>query len=126
MSGFINWLKTELPMTSSLVQAALALALAIGLNLTAGQTGGIEAAVAAVLALIVAVGTRPFQIAAITGASQALILLLVAFQVPSVSAGLVGTVNAVIVALGALLIRQHVSPVTPPVVQVTAPVPLAK
>jgi hypothetical protein len=119
MTSLINWIKTELPMVSGLVQAALALALAAGVNLTAGQSGAIQAAVAAVLAAFVALGTRPVQIAAITGAAQAIILLLVAYKVPGVTAGLVSSINAVIVALAALLVRVHVSPVA------SQPVPVA-
>jgi MFS-type transporter involved in bile tolerance (Atg22 family) len=110
MSGFTTWLKSEMPMISGLVQAALALAATFDKSLTAGQTGAIEAAVAAVGALIVAFGTRPFQVSVLTGATQAVILLLVAFHIHGVQPGLVGTVNAAIVFLASLLVRQHVSP----------------
>jgi hypothetical protein len=113
MSGFTTWLKSEMPMISGLVQAGLALAATFDHSLTAGQTGAVEAAVAAVGTLIVAFGTKPFQVSVLTGATQAVILLLVAFHVHGVQPGLVGTVDAVIVLLSSLLIRQHVSPASP-------------
>jgi hypothetical protein len=70
MSGFTTWLRSEMPMISGLVQAARALAATFDKSLTAGQTGTIEAAVAAVGAVIVAFGTKPFQVSVLTGATQ--------------------------------------------------------
>lgn len=114
MGKFTAWLRTELPMISGFTQAALALIISLGFTITPGRAGAIEAAVAAAAGLLVAIGTRPFAIPALTGFSQALILLLVGFGVHGVQPGLVATVNGVIVALGALvaplLVRQHVSP----------------
>lgn len=56
----IIWLRAEMPLFSSLLQAVLSLILALGVtSLSAGTAGAIEAAVAAVGALIVAIWTTP-------------------------------------------------------------------
>lgn len=112
-SRFITWLRSEMPMISSVVQSLLALLVGLGLTLSASVTGEIEAAVAAAGAVIVALGTRPFQVALLTGASHAVIVLLVAFGVHGVSSGTVSAVNSIIVVLAALMVRQHVTPSSP-------------
>lgn len=107
----IIWLRAEMPLFSSLLQAVLSLILALGVtSLSAGTAGAIEAAVAAVGALIVAIWTTPFQVSALTGAFQAVAVLLVAFGVHGIQPSIVSAVNAVIVALAGLLVRQHVTP----------------
>ena len=107
----IIWLRAEMPLFSSLLQAVLSLILALGVtSLSAGTAGAIEAAVAAVGALIVAIWTTPFPVSALTGAFQAVAVLLVAFGVHGIQPSIVSAVNAVIVALAGLLVRQHVTP----------------
>jgi len=110
MTKLVAWVKTELPMITGLVQAALALGVSIG-GLNTTQAGWIEGAAAALLAAIVAIGTRPLQIAAITGAIQAIGVVLVAYRVPHVTTGEISAVNAFVAATLALMVRSHVSPV---------------
>jgi hypothetical protein len=110
VSRFVIWLRSEMPMISSVLQSALAMLVGLGLAVSARTTGEIEASVAAAGAVIVALGTRPFQVALLTGASHAVVLLLLAFGVHGVSSSTISAVNSVIVVLSALLVRQHVTP----------------
>jgi hypothetical protein len=92
---------TKYPFLSAgFVQAAIALAVALGFNLTAGQTGAIEAAAAAVLALAVAPHVDPFPVPLFIGALTAVGALLVAFGVHGVTSA---EVSAVVAAISALL-----------------------
>ena len=104
-------IKTEPALLTGLLQTVLSLIVGLGAHLTAGQTGALLAATTAVLALVAAASTRPFHVAALTGALGAVITLLVAFGVRHVSVADIATVNAVVVALAALLLRLHVTPV---------------
>jgi hypothetical protein len=87
-------------LSAAFVQAALALVVALGFHLTAGQTGTIEAAAAAVLALLMAPTVKPFPVPLFTGALTAIGALLIAFKVPHISSG---EVAAIVAALTALL-----------------------
>ncbi|MBO0813621.1 MAG: hypothetical protein J2P30_00480 [Actinobacteria bacterium] len=110
MSKLFNLIRTEPALILGAVQTILALIMGIGLNLSAGQAGAIEAVTSAVLALIVAVTVRPFPVPVLTGAVTAVVTLLVAFGVPHVSAGIVSSLNAAIVAVLTLVLRGHVTP----------------
>ena len=94
---------------AGLAQTILAFFLANG-SLTAGQAGVIEAAVAAVAALAVAISVHQFTTAVLTGAVNAVITLLVAFQVPHATPGLVSLVDALIVAVAAFFVHTNASP----------------
>jgi ABC-type branched-subunit amino acid transport system permease subunit len=107
---FLAFLRTEPVVITGLVQSLLALGVGLGLSLTAGQTGAVEAASAALLALGAAIAVRPFPVAALTGAVTAVVTVLVAFGVPHISTGEVSSVNAVIVAVLSLVLRGHVTP----------------
>lgn len=111
MNKILAVIKTEPVMISGLVQSLLSLIVGLGLSLTAGQTGALEAGTTAVLALIAAVSVRPFPVTILTGAVTAVVTLLVAFGVPHVSTGMVSSLNASIVAVLALVLRGHVTPV---------------
>lgn len=103
-------LSLEPVLSAGVVQAAIALVVALGFTLTAGQSGAIEAAAAALAALIMALSVRPFQVPALTGALTAIGTLLVAYGVHGVTPGLVSSFNAALVAVLALILRQHVTP----------------
>jgi hypothetical protein len=87
-------------LSAATVQAVLAFVMAAGwFHPTAGQTGAIEAAAAAVLALLVAPHVNPFPVPLLLGALTAVGALLVAFKVPHVSAAEVSAFVAAITAL---------------------------
>ena len=75
--------RTDPALVMTIVQGALAAGISLGLHLTAGQTGAIEAASAAVLGLAVALCTRPFRTGAATAAVAAIGTVLLAFALPS-------------------------------------------
>lgn len=108
--NIIRIIKTEPALITGLVQAVLALVVATGAHLTTDQMGALLTATTAVLALVAAASTRPFQVASLTGALTAVGTALVAFGVHHISPGEIASVNAVVVALAALLLRGHVSP----------------
>jgi hypothetical protein len=117
-------LSLEPVLSAGVIQAAIALVVALGFSLTAGQSGAIEAAAAAVAALITALSVRPFQVPALTGALTAVGTLLVAFGVPHVQPSLVSSFNAALVAILAIVLRGHVTPVAS-LPKPTAPEPTA-
>jgi hypothetical protein len=96
----LKFLKSWPFLSASFVQAALALVVALGFHLTAGQTGAIEAAAAAVLALLVAPHVEETVVPLAIGALTAAGAVLVAFKTPHVTSG---EVAAVVAALAALL-----------------------
>jgi hypothetical protein len=107
----VNLIKTEPALFLGIFQAVLALLSGTVLTWTAAETGAALAANSAALALIGAVATRPFQVSALTGFVAAIVTLLVSFGVPHVDPGIVATLNATIVAVAALIVRLHVTPV---------------
>lgn len=111
MKSLLNIIKTEPVLLTGLVQTLLAFAVGTGWHLTTAEGAGIIAATTAILALVAAVATRPFQVPALTGAVTAVVTLLVAFGVPHIQLGDVATLNAVIVAVMALVLRLHTTPV---------------
>jgi hypothetical protein len=104
-------LSLEPVLSAGVVQAAIALVIALGFRLTPGESGAIEAAAAALAALIAGLAVRPFQVPLLTGAFTAIGTLLIAFGVHGVSAGTVSSANAVLVAVLAMILRAHVTPV---------------
>ena len=111
MSKLLNLVKTEPAMITAAVQALIALVVSLGYSLSAGQTGAIVAVTTAVLALITAAAARPFQVSALTGLVSAVVTLLLAFGVHGIQPSFVSTFNAAIVAVLALVLRSHVTPV---------------
>lgn len=104
--------KTEPALVTGAIQAVLALLIATGANLTAAQSGAILAVTTVALAVIAALtAARPAQVPALTGLVTTVVTLLAAFGVNHVQPGVVGTINAAIVAIMALVLRQHVTPV---------------
>jgi hypothetical protein len=96
----LKFLKSFPFLSASFVQAVIALVIAMGLHLTAGQTGAIEAAAAAVLALATAPHVTPPPVPLIIGALTAAGALLIAFKIPGVSSA---EVSAFVLAISALL-----------------------
>jgi hypothetical protein len=111
VKSILSLIKAEPVLIVSAVQAVLALLSGTVLSLSASETGAILAVTTAVLALIAAAATSPFQVSALTGFVGAVVTLLVAFGVPHVEPSIVSTLNAVIVAIAALIVRVHVTPV---------------
>ena len=99
-------------MITAAVQAILGVIMAFGVHLTADETGAILAVTTALLALITAFSARPFAVSALTGFVSAVVTLLLAFGVHGIQPNLVASVNATIVAVSALVLRGHITPVT--------------
>jgi hypothetical protein len=94
------------------VSAGLSLLVALGFHgLTADQATLIVAAITAVGGVITAVSTRPVAPAAFTALVVAVADLLAGFHF-NVSAGTVGAINGVVLAVLTLLTRAQVSPAT--------------
>jgi hypothetical protein len=108
-------------MVLAVPQAALALAVTLGLHLTVGQTGALEAVAAGVVAIIVAAATRPVPVPILTGALTAIFTCLVAFGVPHVTAPTVSSLNVGLLAILAIVLRAHQTPVA----LAPAPAPVA-
>ena len=135
LKSIMNIIKTEPALITGAIQTVLAMLAGTVLTLTASQTGAVLAGTTAALALAAAVASRPFQVAALTGFVAAVVTVLIAFGVPHVQPGIVSTLNAALVAVMALVLRGHVTPVAtmakqaaPAVVRpvpVPAPVPPA-
>lgn len=111
LSRLVNLAKTEPVLVVSAVEAVLALLGGTVLALTASETGAVLAVTTAALALVAALATTPFQVSALTGFVAAVVTLLMAFGVPHIDPGIVSTLNAAIVAVFAIVVRLHVSPV---------------
>jgi hypothetical protein len=111
MIKLITLVKTEPALFTAAVQALLSVLVATGLSLTAGESGAILAVTTAVLALATAIATRPFQVSALTGFLTAVFTLALAFGVHGIQPGLVAAVNGAVVAIAALIVRVHVTPV---------------
>jgi len=99
MNPIAKFLQSFPFLSAATVQAALGLVVALGFQLTAGQTGTIEAAAAAVLALLTAPTVKPFPVPLFTGALTAIGALLVAFKVPHVNSAEVAALVAFLAAL---------------------------
>jgi hypothetical protein len=95
----------------AVLQAAVAMVVALKFNLTAGQTGAIEAVAAALGALIVALSVRPFAVPTLTGLITAGGTLLAAFGVHHATSGSVSTFNLAVAAVLALGTSLRVTPV---------------
>lgn len=99
-------------MVAGVLQAALGIGVALGWSLTPGKTGALEAAAAGAAAVIVAIATRPVVVPILTGGLSAILTCLVAFGVPHVTAVTVSEVNVAAVAVLAIVLRGHQTPVT--------------
>jgi hypothetical protein len=106
-------IRNEPAMCAGVCQAALALAITLGLHLTVAQTGALEAVAAGVGAVIVAAATRPVPVPVLTGGLTAILTCLVAFGVHGVTPAVVSEVNAAAVAVLAIVLRAHQTPVAP-------------
>ena len=111
LDKLLNLVKTEPAMITAAVQTILAVIVTSGFNLTAGETGAILAAFTALLALVTAASARPFAVSALTGLVSAIVTLLLAFGVHNIQPNLVASINAAIVAVSALVLRGHITPV---------------
>lgn len=109
MPKILNVLRTEPALILALAQALLSLLVGAGLNLTPTQTGAILAVVSAASGLVVAIAVKEIAAPVLVGFSTAVGTLLITFNVPHVSSGLVSAVNGVIVALVALILRGNVT-----------------
>jgi hypothetical protein len=91
------------------VNAAVALVVAFGANLSHDQVAAVTTVTTAVLAIVTAVLTRPIVVSTITGAVGTALAAVAAFGL-HLSADQIGaTVTALSIAL-ALLLRSNVSP----------------
>jgi hypothetical protein len=122
LDAITRTIRNEPAMVTGLCQAALGIGVALGLHWTPGQAGALEASVAGVAAIIVAASTRPVEVPILTGGLTAILTCLVAFGVPHVTSATVSAVNVADVAVLAIVLRAHQTPVAP----VTAPVPPAR
>ena len=111
LEKILNVIKTEPAMITAVIQAILAVIVSFGFSLTAGETGAIVAVTSALLALVTALSARPFAVSALTGLVNAIVTLLVAFGVHNIQPDMVASVNAAIVAISALVLRSHITPV---------------
>lgn len=113
MDVITRTIRNEPALVTGLTSASLALAVTLGLHLTAGQTGALEAAVAGVAAIIVAASTRPVAVPILTGGLTAIFTCLLAFGVPHITAASVSALNVAVVAVLAIVLRAHQTPVAP-------------
>jgi hypothetical protein len=104
-------LGNEPVLITAFIAAVLSVVVALNFGLTTDQAGAVTAAVTAVFAAVAAVLTRPLAPTAFTGLVVAAADLLAAFHF-SVSPGVVGAVNGLVLALLMLITRGHVTPVT--------------
>jgi hypothetical protein len=106
--------RNEPAMVTGVAQTALALGITLsGWHLTAGQTGALEAIAAGIGAVIVAASTRPVPVPILTGGLTAILTCLVAFGVRGVTPAVVSEVNAAAVAVLAIVLRTHQTPIAP-------------
>lgn len=98
-------------MITAVVQTVIGVVVSLGLSLTADETGAVIALTTAVLGLVTAASARPFAVSALTGLVSAIVTLLLAFGVHNIQPNLVSSVNAAIVAVAALVLRGHITPV---------------
>lgn len=111
LKSALTIVKTEPALITGAVQAILALLITTGASLTAAESGAILAVTTAALGAVAAATARPVQVPALTGLISAVVTLLAAFGVSHIQPGTVGTINGAVVAIMALVERQHVTPV---------------
>lgn len=121
----LNLAVTEPAMIMTATQTALALITSLGLTLSAGKTGTVLAFTSAVLTAVPAFLARPVKVSGLTGLVSAGVTLLLAFGVHGIQPGLVATLNAAIVAVMAIVLRGHLTPVANQPQPAPAPVPAA-
>lgn len=91
------------------LNAAVALLVSFGLNLSEGQVSAITVLATAVLAIVTAVMTRPIVVSTITGAVGTALAAVAAFGF-DLSASQIGSVVTLLSIVLALLLRTNVSP----------------
>ncbi|MBC6458437.1 hypothetical protein [Actinomadura sp. HBU206391] len=91
------------------VNAAVALLVSYGLDLTRDQVSAVTVIVTGVLAAAVAALTRPVVVSTITGAAATVLTAMAAFGFELTADQIGATVTALSIVL-ALLLRQNVSP----------------
>ncbi|TDD97659.1 hypothetical protein [Actinomadura rubrisoli] len=91
------------------VNAAVALLVAYGLDLSQGQVEAVAVITTGVLAAVAAVMTRPVVVSTITGAAATILTALAAFKIELTADQIGATVTGLSIVL-ALLLRQNVSP----------------
>lgn len=119
LKSALNMIKTEPAMIVAVVQTVIGVIVSLGFGLSADATAAILAFTTALLAFIPAVLARPVQVSALTGLVSAGVTLLLAFGVHGIQPGLVSSLNAAIVALMAIVLRGHLTPVA----SIVRPVP---
>jgi hypothetical protein len=91
------------------VNAAVALLVAYGLDLTVTQTGAITAIATGLLAGVAALMTRPITVSGVTGALATVLAASAAFGL-HLTANQIGTAVTAVSIVLALLLRQAVTP----------------
>lgn len=109
-TGAVRLLKTEPTLITQGVQAVIAVLVAARvIDFSDGQTGAILAILTAGIALLNGLSVRPFSWPLVVGAVQAALALLLAFGF-DVSQELQGSIITATTVLGAIVIRQAVTP----------------
>jgi hypothetical protein len=104
-------LKTEPTVIVQAFQVVLALLVATGaLDLSDQQTGAMLAVVTAFIAVINGIAVRPFKLPLVVGLVQTVFLLFPAFGA-DVDTNLQGAIISAVTVLGAIFLRQSVTPV---------------
>lgn len=93
----------------AVISAALSLLVTLGIGLKANEAAGWVAVVSAAFAIVTAWRTRPIAPSLFTGLVQVVAALLAAYHF-NLSAGTVGGINVLVVAILTLLTRGQVSP----------------
>jgi uncharacterized membrane protein YphA (DoxX/SURF4 family) len=107
---FVAFVKTEPTLITQGVQAAIAVLVAARvIDFTDGETGSILAILTAGLALLNGLSVRPFAWPLVVGVVQAALALLLAFGF-EVSQELQGSIIALTTVVGAIVIRNAVTP----------------
>lgn len=96
---------------TAVISAALSLVVSLGVGLSADQAAGWVAVISGAFAALAAWHTRPIAPAVFTGLVQVAAALLAAYHF-NLSAGTVGAINTLIVAVLTLLTRGQVTPAT--------------
>lgn len=96
LARLVSVIRTDPAAVQTAVQAAMGLVVSLGFALSARETGAIEGAVTAGLSLLVAIYTRPFRYATVTGFVSAAGTVLIAFRVPHITPGAVSAFNTVV------------------------------
>jgi hypothetical protein len=111
VKSLLNLIRTEPAMIVAVAQTVIGLVVSLGFNVSADATAAVLAFTTALLAFVPAVLARPVQVSGITGLVSAGVTLLLAFGVHGIQPGLVASLNAAVVAVMAIILRGHLTPV---------------